>query len=154
MAYLSATQAISLLPAAAASITGSSVPLNLGEVDTISDRVSAELDAAAAAAGYTVPVSTGASVARLQMAQWAQYGVGWLVLRTLLPNIGGPGDRASVAAEYRDAYQNALKMLRDGQAVLVGADIDTGSSVRQLPRSWETSHSWPATPMVAAGYQP
>jgi hypothetical protein len=96
---------------------------------------SAELDAAAAAAGYGVPIATTATGAYAQMQQAAQAGAAWLVLRDVFPNVSGTADRSSIASEYRDAYRGFLKMLREGTVPLVGAAQDTGTSGRQLPRS-------------------
>lgn len=119
-------------------LAASSRPLTLTQVGSIIFQVSAELDGAAAAAGYAVPIappaSGGPTGAYAQMQQYAQAGAGWLVLRDVFPNVSGTADRTSLASEYRDAYRSALKMIRDGTTPLVGAAVDTGSGGRQLPR--------------------
>lgn len=151
MPYLGATQLAAALPGVG-TITGSSVPLTLGEVGTIIARVSGELDAAAAAAGYAVPLappaSGGPSDAWALLEALTEYGAGWKVLRTVFPNMGGQSDRVSLAAEYRDAYMAALKMIRDGSTVLVGAGLSSTS--RQLPRSYWTSNSGDAADLFAS----
>jgi hypothetical protein len=131
--YLGATEL--RLPNGIGPFGASTRPLTLGAVGSIVFQISAELDAAAAAAGYGVPVSTTATGAYAQMQQAAQAGAAWLVLRDVFPNVSGTADRASIASEYRDAYRGFLKMLREGTVPLVGASLDTGTAGRQLPRS-------------------
>ena len=143
MPYLVASEYGGQLPGVA-TFTGSSTPLSLGEVATIIARVSAEIDGAAAAAGYAVPIappaSGGPTAAYAQLETIAEYGAGWKILRGVFPNMGGPGDKNSLATEYKQAYQDALKALRDGKLALVGAAETSGTEGRELARSFETTH--------------
>lgn len=138
MPYVSATDLVGLLPGMP-TITASSTPLTMGEVGSITARISAELDGAAAAAGYAVPVSTTATTAYLQMEDANVLGAGWRVLGRIYPNLGGPSDKMKLATEYRDAYRDFLKALRAGTAILVGAGEETGTGARELPRYTSTA---------------
>lgn len=150
MPYLTASPWINLLPGVG-TITGSSVPLTLDEVATIIARVSAEIDSAAAHAGYTVPIATGATQGGYALVEeLCDYGSGWKVLRTVFPNLGGPGDKITLATEYRDAYQAGLKMLRCGETPLLGASLDTSGTGRQLPRSYSTTNVVSSGPLASA----
>ena len=145
MAYLSATELHSTLPKAVPTFTGSSAPLTLDDVAQILDRFSFEVDGAAAAAGYSVPILApsdgGASSAYQQVRQAVTYGAGWQVLRVLLPDQGGPANKSSLAAEYKAAYDAAIKSIRKGETPLIGAGTSAGGAGRELPRSWWTSNS-------------
>lgn len=140
MPYLSATADVApLLPRSVPTFTPTSVPLTLTDLDTIIRRVSAEVDGAAAGAGYSVPVPSTATQAWTQVQQLAFTGVAWQVLRTVFPGQGGTGDRNSQADDYRIAYMEGLKALRRGETALVGAPGDASETNRALPRSAETS---------------
>lgn len=139
MPYVVASEFTPLLPRAAGTITGSSIPLNMSEVASMADRISLTLDSAAAAAGYSVPIPTSAAAAYAQMVEYTQYGLGWRVLRTIFP--AQEAARMPLAEEYRQAYYDALNALRDGKLTLIGAGTDPGEGSRELPRSFQTSHS-------------
>ena len=139
MAYLVASVWTPLLPRAAGTITGTSLPLSIDKVASIAEQISNDLDAAAAAGGYAVPIGTGATVAYSQMALYTGWGLGWTVLRTIFP--AEEVARMPLAAEYREAYETTKKALRDGKLVIVGAGSDTGEGARELPRSFQTSNS-------------
>lgn len=153
MAYISATELTQFLPQNV-NITPTSAPLTDVEVLTIIGEISAELDSAAAAAGYAVPLtppaSGGASSAFLQMQRWTKMGAGWQVLGIIFPSLpGAAGGGNSLASDYRDAYQAALLALRKGETPLVGAPTDESGGGRELPRSYSTSN-----PCATAGVVP
>jgi hypothetical protein len=137
--YLTATELIVLLPAGP-SIGASTRPVNVGETGSVIAEIEAELDGAAAKAGYAVPISTSATVAFAQMQHWARMGAGAAVLDIIFPSISGPGGGVTVADHYRQAYQDALRALRRGETVLIGAAEDPSGAGRELPRSYSTSH--------------
>lgn len=150
MPYLNATELI--LPAHA-TITGSSVP-NLAGVASMIAEVESELNAAAAAAGYQVPLvspaSGGASIAYDQVVGLTKKGVTARVLSIVFPNLpGGPGTRTSLGDAYRKEYQDALDQIRAGKLPLVGAGVDSGDQGRQLPRSYSTSNSGASSGIVS-----
>lgn len=152
MAYISASEFVLLLPRSVGTITGSSNPITISEVATIIERVSVMVDGAAAAAGYSVPVPSSATSAFAQMQEIVANGAGWKVLRAIFPNQGGANDKLAVAGEYRDAYNDQVKALREGNLALVGASNDTGETSRLLPRGYLTSNPGAtdaaATPMI------
>lgn len=146
MAYLSATDWVQSLPGIP-TITGTSIPLNMSEVATVIARTSAEIDSAAAQAGYTVPIASCLGLSEIE--QICEYGAGWKVLRTFFPNVGGPGGSISLASEYRTAYRDAIRALRTGEMPIIGAAKDTSEVGRNLPRSFATSD-----PIATAGVVP
>lgn len=149
MAYIGATELTLVLPAGISIGTNTS-PLTLGEVASVIVEISAELDAAAAARGYVVPVGTSATSAYAQMQRWAKLGAGAQILGVLFPNLPGQtGGRTTLASEYRQSYQDALKALRKGDIPLVGATEDATSTVRELPRSYSSSN-----PVATVGVEP
>lgn len=163
MAYLSATELTMILPANV-SIGTNTDPFTLGEVASVIYRVGANFDAAAAAAGYAVPLappaSAGATQAWAQAQQIVLDGAAAIVLGVIFPNMTGGGrggDRVTVADRYQKAYDDALKMLRDGNLPLVGAPTSTGEEARELPRSFTTSNPGAseaavmASPMIDIG---
>jgi len=137
--YLAATELTLLLPAGP-SIGTNTAPLTLGETGSIIAEISAELDGAAAKAGYAVPVSSTATSAFAQMQHWCRLGAGAQVLGIIYPNLGGPGGQVTLAKTYQDAYQAALAMLRKGDVILVGAAEDATGEGREFPRSYSTSN--------------
>lgn len=149
MVYLAATELTAMLPRQVGTITGSSFPLTIDEVATIIGRVSAELDGAAGAAGYAVPVPATAAQAYAQMQEYTEQGAGWRVLRRIFP---GGGDSAShpLANDLRDAYNATLKALREGTIILIGAGSDASETARELPRSFQTSNSGTAVEAYAS----
>lgn len=153
MAYLVASIFTTALPRVVGTITASSTPLNLSEVATVIERISVEVDAAAAGGGYDVPVSSTATSAYAVMQNIVEEGAAWKVLRTYFPDQGGPRDQASLAAEYRDSYLDHLKLLREGELVLIGA----GQSSTQgpvLPRSFSTTSNATGLETGASVYVP
>lgn len=135
MAYLTASDLAVLLPVQSGGspmLTASSNP-NMVDANVICGQVSAELDAAAAKAGYIVPVGTAATGAYAQLAMYTRWGAGYQIL-ALMSQYGK--DTPALAKDYRTAYENALKMLRDGTVLLVGAGQDAGETARALPRSY------------------
>jgi hypothetical protein len=144
--YVSATDIT--LPAGVRVSTNSS-PLTLGQVGSICYEVSAELDAAAAAAGYNVPVlspaSAGPTGAYAQLVGYAKSGVGCKVLRLYFPNVTGTQDRSSLASDYCKEYRDALAGIRDGSLPLVGAGSSPGETGRLLPKG-----SGNASPVIRA----
>lgn len=156
--YISATEMNPFLPGGV-TITGSSSPIAIGDVASYIGEISAELDGIAAAKGYQVPLSpTTATTAYAQMQLAAKNGVGAWIMQTLFPNLGGPADKTSLAAEYRQAYKDFRDALRTGELTLVGAAADRGSSGRALPRSFSSSHpvadNSGASSMVPINWQP
>lgn len=143
--YLNATELTLLLPQNI-DIGASTLPLALGEITTMITEIEAELDSAAAVAGYAVPVSSSATSGFALMQKWTRDGAAARVLGVLFPGMGGPGASGTLASEYRAAYQAALAALRKGEMALVGAAEDTtGTGVRELPRSYSTSNSGATT---------
>jgi hypothetical protein len=144
MGYVSATELAIVLPAIVGTITGSSVPLTIGEVATVVEQIAAELDSAAAG-HYSVPIPSTATSAFEQMQLLNIRGAAWMTLRTIFPR--DSEGQSALADDYRDAYMMPLKALRDGDLVLIGAtDTSTG---RELPRSYSTSN-----PLATSGVVP
>jgi hypothetical protein len=104
-------------------------------VASIIFEVEAELDGYAAAAGYSVPVSTAATYAFGTMQLQTKNGAGARVLGILFPNMGGPGGKATLATDYQTAYMTFVRSLRDGKVALVGAGLSGGEEARALPRA-------------------
>lgn len=153
MGYIGATELTLILPAGVSIGTNTS-PFTVGEVASVIVEVSAELDAAAAAAGYAVPISPpasgGPSIGYAQMQSITKKGVGAVVLRAIFPNLpGAPGGKTSLADTYAASYEAALKMIRKGELPIVGAGSSTGGDGRELPRSYSTSN-----PAATAGVLP
>lgn len=137
--YLAATEVTLLLPAAA-SITDSSRPISLPEVASWVYEVGAGFDSAAAAAGYGVPLTPSTPAAYAQARDIVRNGVSCRIMRVLGPNVPGSTKGVTIAAEYCKAYEQAMKMLRDGDLTLVDAPSSAGETGRVLPRSFETSN--------------
>ena len=147
--YIGATELAGLLPNAVPTLTGSSRPLTLSEVATIIDRVSVELDSAAAIAGYTVPISSTATQAYAQMALYNSWGAACLTLKTIFPG-GAPGaGELPLAMDYCNAYAAVLERLRTKMEILPGAPQDTSGAYRELARSLSTSD-----PIATSGVVP
>jgi hypothetical protein len=148
--YLNASELV--LPAHA-TVTGSSNP-NSAAVATMIAEVEGELDAAAAAAGYTVPLappaSGGATIGYQQIVGYAKKGVTARVLSVMFPNLpGGPGARTTLGDDFRKEYLEALKLIREGKLPLVGAGSDSGGSGRELPRSYSVSNGTATSGVVS-----
>lgn len=136
--YLSALEVSSRLPAAV-SIGTNTQPITLAEVASWIQEVGAGVNAAAAAAGYQVPVTPSSPDAYAQLQGIVGDGVTCKILRVLAPHVTSSTRQTSVAADYCQAYEQAMKDLREGKLILVGAPQDTTGTGRELPRSWETS---------------
>lgn len=134
MTYVGATELVGLLPGMP-TFSATSQPLTVDEVAGIVQRIESNIEGAAAAAGYTIPVSSTATVAWSQITDAVVQGSGWRVLRRLYPNMGGPSDKTSLAAEMRDSYLAFVKELKTGKLPLVGAGSDATAGTRELPRS-------------------
>lgn len=150
MAYLSATELNPNLPSRL-QITASTNPAIASGIVQIITQISAEIDSAAAEGGYTVPISPTTSPNSYSLLQqYAVYGAGWRALMVQLPNQGGVKDHEQLSSVYRDAYNNAMAMLRAGQLVLPDAPHDTSgtSGGRILPRSYSTSNVGATTGVV------
>jgi hypothetical protein len=147
VAYIDASSFVLTLPAAVGTITGSSLPLTIGEVATVCEQISAELDSAAAAAGYAVPISTTATAAYGQMQLLTVRGAGCHTLRVIFP--GSEAGKMPLADTYCAAYAEALKMLRAGDYILIGAPPGPEGQGRELPRSYSTSN-----PLATSGVDP
>lgn len=132
--YLSATDLALILPAGV-SIGTSTVPLTLDEVATIISKFESEADGFAAAAGYAVPVSTGATYGFGVMRQAIENGAAAFVLGVLFPTMGGPGDKTSLASSYRQAYNDFKRDIAKGNLALVGAGTAGDGAGRVLPRA-------------------
>jgi hypothetical protein len=137
--YLAASEVTLMLPRAA-SITDSSVPLNLGEIATWCYEVGAEFDGAAAAVGYDVPLTPSYPAAYAQARGIVRDGVSCRIARVLMPNMPGSGQQVTVAEQWCRSYAVAMKALREGGLPLVDAPQDPGGGGRELPRSYETSN--------------
>lgn len=149
MAYLGATELAGLLPNVVGTISGSSMPITMGEVATFCERASIELDSAAAIGGYVVPIASTATQAYAQMALYTSWGAACLTLRTIFPAQGGPGDQMPTAEHYCEDFQNVLSRLRDKIEVLVGAPVDTSGQYRSLGRSYAVTN-----PLATSGVTP
>jgi hypothetical protein len=145
--YLSASELAVILPQGA-SIGASTSPLTLGEVGTINAQVAAEVDGYLAAAGMIVPISTTATSAYAQVQRIVMQGAAAQVLDILFPNLGG-GD-TTLASDYRNAYEKALKMIADKKLALPGASQDTSEAGRSLPRSFQTTNPGADAALTAA----
>lgn len=158
MPYIGATELSLILPAHV-SIGTNTDPLTLGEVGSIIAEVSGRLDGVAAAAGYSVPIASTATVAYAAVQGVVKDGVAARILSILFPNMG-PGSKAGLSTDYRAAYDDAIKAIRAGEFTLVGAGRDTGETSRALPRSYGTSNSsddaaqFAASPHVPMAWQP
>lgn len=131
--YLGATELTVVLPAGVSIGTNTS-PLTLDEVGSMIFEVESEIDGFAAAAGYAVPIATGATYGFAAMKQAIKQGAAAAVLNVLFPTMGGPGDKTSSAATYRQAYQDFKKALAAGTLTLVGAAAaGDGAGGRVLP---------------------
>lgn len=150
MAYLSATAGeLNMMLPERLRVTGSSVP-DITSAQTFINGISAELDSAAAHAGYTTPISSTASYAYGLMQNYTGYGAAWRVLSVMMPNQGGPKDTVQLSSTYRDAFERALAGLRDGTITLMGAAEQGGgvNAGRLLPRSYYTSNPNASTGII------
>lgn len=136
--YLSASELTSRLPAAVSIGTNTS-PISLAEVASWIQAVGARVNGAAAAAGYALPISPSYGDAYAQIQEIVADGVTCRILRVLAPHVTSSTRQVSVAKDYCDAYEQAMKELRDGDLILPDAPQDTTGTGRELPRSWETS---------------
>lgn len=132
--YLAASELAITMPGGV-TIGASTLPLNLAEVGSMIFEVESEIDGFAAAAGYAVPIATGATYGFAAVKQAIRQGAGAAVLNVLFPTMGGPGDKTSLAATYRQAYQDFKKALAAGNLSLVGASQAGDGSGRILPRA-------------------
>jgi len=148
MAYIGATELSLLLPNAVATLTGSSRPLNMGEVATIIERVSVELDTAAAVAGYLTPIPTTATAAYGQMALYTSWGAACRTLQVIFPG-GGNSAEMPLAQDYCNDFRAVLDRLRASDEILVGAPPDPSEAGRELARSLSISD-----PTATAGVVP
>jgi len=157
MPYLAATELTVILPQGA-SVGATTIPLNYGEVATIIAQFSAEVDGYLSAAGYSIPISITATQAYAQVQGIVTAGAAARVLDILMPNAGG--GTTTLASEYRDAYEKALKAIADRKMSLPGAGQDTGETGRALPRSFSTSEptadaaAEAASPLVTMLWEP
>jgi hypothetical protein len=126
MAYIGATE-----------LSASSRPLALGEVATICERVSVELDTAAAIAGYLTPIPTTATQAFGQMALYNSWGAACRTLQIIFPG-GGQSAEMPLAQDYCNDFRSVLDRLRMKQEILVGAPPDPSETSRELARSLST----------------
>jgi len=154
--YIGATD-ISLILPAHVSIGTNTEPLTLGEIASMTVEISADLDITAAGAGYAVPISTTSTISWAAFELAAKQGVGARILGILFPNLGGKGDKTSLAAQYRDAYENFKDRLAKGLLILPDAG-EAATGGRALPRSFSTSFPMAAesgaSPLVPITWQP
>lgn len=136
--YIGATELSLILPANV-SIGTNTAPWTLGEVASLICEVSAEIDSAVVAAGYGIPIPPTATVPYGYVQRICKMGVGWQVLRTIFPDLGGPGDKTSIASDYRTAYEAGIKAIREGKMPLPGASTIAPDSGAVLPRGRSTS---------------
>ena len=134
MAYIGATELSGLLPNAVPTLTASSRPLNIGEVATICERVSIELDTAAAISGYLTPIPTTATQAYGQMALYNSWGAACRTLQIIFPG-GGQSAEMPLAQDYCNDFRAVLDRLRTSDEILIGAPPDTSGTGRELARS-------------------
>jgi len=149
--YFGATELI--LPAHV-SVGTNTAPINFSAVGTIIYEIGAELDAAAAAAGYVVPVippaSGGPTIGYGQMVGLAKKGVAARILGNIFPNLPGKAANAgNLVDDYRSEYQAALDQIRKGDLPIVGAGTSPGGEGRQLIRSYSTSNTGASSGIVS-----
>lgn len=132
--YLGATELTLVMPGGV-TIGASTTPLTLDEVASIIFEIESEIDGFVAAAGYAVPIATGATYGFAAVKQAIKQGAGAAVLNILFPTMGGPADKSSLAATYRQAYQDFKKALAKGDLSLVGASSAGDGGGRVLPRA-------------------
>jgi hypothetical protein len=152
MSYIGATELTLILPAGV-SIGTNTVPINIGEVASMIAEISSDFDTIAAGKGYDVPIATGATIAYAAVQQAVKQGAGARILSTLFPNMGGPGDKTTLAGTYQAAYDAFKKGLKDGSVALPGAGM-TSTSGRALPRSRSTTDLPVPTGMTASPFVP
>lgn len=153
MPYIGATEVTLVLPANV-SIGTNTDPLTLGEVASIIFEVEAEVNSAAAAAGYGVPVSTESPYAFALMQRTVKRGAAAAVLGIIFPNMGGPGSRTPLASEYKDAYEATLDLIRTGHEPLIDAGAAGAGGSRELARSFEVTNSISPSAVIPAGWDP
>lgn len=149
--YIAATEIADLLPRSQPSyplVTATSNPVNFTKLDAIVLDIEAELNGAAAAGGYAVPINSSASYAFQQMHLFARYGAAAEALEAIFPG-SASNDKSFLGSEYRAAYQKALADLASGALTLPGAGISTGEDARLLP-VWSGQPS----PNITMDWQP
>lgn len=115
-------------------LTGSSYP-NMDQAASMIAAFSVEVDGAALAAGYSVPVDQSATYAWALLNRYTSLGAGAQALRTLLPHLsGGSNDTSNLASNMERQYRLALNDLRQGNILLSDAPRDGGTE-RSMPRS-------------------
>src|SRR3990172_2902105 len=149
MPYVSASELVTFLPGVG-TITATSTPLTIGEVGTICEQIAQQLDSVAIGRGYLVPISSSATGAFALMQLGNRQGAAWQVLRTVFPNMGGPGDRSSAAVEFREAYYDFLKALREGTHALIGIAYDqTAAQPAARQQAGRRSHHHDGSPILS-----
>jgi hypothetical protein len=133
-AYISATDLSAIFPNAVPTLTASSRPFTIAEVNTVIDRIGNELDSAAALAGYAVPIPSTATQAFSQMQLYTQWGAACRVLQVIFPG-GGPSSEMPLAGTYCADYKAVLDRIRVSEEPLLGAPADTSEQARELARS-------------------
>lgn len=124
-AYASAPDVVAHLTFAPSGFTATSRP-NASQVHHFLYDTAQDLDTALAAQGYSVPISTGATLAFQQMNAWNSIGAA-LYAGQAMPQ-GGDGKHVQFLERRWDVI---LQGIRDGDLVLPGADKD---STTGLPR--------------------
>lgn len=152
--YVGATADLTPMLPANVSIGTNTSPWTVAGVGSLIGEVSAEIDTAVAAAGYGLPIATTATTAYARLQNLCKMGVCWQVLKSIFPDMGGPGDKVSLAADYRTAYVDGLDAIRAGSEPLIGAGLDASESVRLLPRSRSTSDTPTSTEGISLGWEP
>jgi len=110
-------------------LTAKTVP-SLVEAEAIHDGVSAEIDAAMAGAGFTVPITEPPALVSW-LAAIESWGTTAELLKVRFQDASGPGSEASWAF-FERRYQDAMKRLWAGDML----DEVAGASV--APASWYT----------------
>ena len=151
--YIGATDLSPMLPANV-SITPTSSPWTLAGVASLISEVSAEIDSSIVAAGHGLPITSTATVAYARIQNLCKMGACWQVLKSIFPDIGGPGDKVSLAADYRTAYTDGLAAIRSGADPLVGVGGDSGETGRLLPRSRSTSGTPQSDEGISLDWEP
>jgi hypothetical protein len=142
MQYAVATEITALLPQPVLGmqlVTGSSHPVNLLGVDRYLTLVESEFDAAAAGAGYSVPVSSSATSAFA----YAQMVIGHGVMARVLDQIN-PGSKT--AAAFEADFRQAIQDIRAGRQPLLASN-EAGETGRSFPQWGEN-----LPPRVTASY--
>lgn len=140
MGYWAANDLVNYLPQAVLGeviVTATSSPINASEFQTIINLVSAEFDNAAAQGGYVTPIATTAAPAYDYARLVVKHGAFWQLFSSVYV-----GDDNTLSTDFRQAYDQAIADLKEGNLTLSGAEIDPTDAGRLLPRGQGIASPW------------